>query len=362
MVAYFGYLVLAGIQIPLFYKKDHLKRRYFNNQGYLRLCCIELICLASIRGYTVGADLSQYYLKAIDYYGRLPVSELLTAELVWPFDFEIGYFALTKLSVLLGLGKTGFLFVVAILIYIPLFRTIKKYSPMPYISILCYFAFGFFSYSLGILRQMIASSILFCGWSYIEDRRFFKYLLTVAIAMTFHTTAIVGILLYFLYGVNWRKVIGWIIPLEIVLLLFGRVFALAIVKIFPVYAGYVGSRYDTQGGTYLMLILLNVVLMACVLLRGKEKKSCESVTICALILAICVQCVGYSMNVLGRATRHFSVYLIFAIPYVLCNLKKKIGYRWTFVVTSLVVICLFVLSYLEFNGNKYIVPYYTIFD
>ena len=361
MAAYFGYLLLAGIQIPLFYQKNRLGRRSFNNRAYLALCCIELICLAGIRGYTVGADLQRYYLKAIDYYERFPAAKLLTAKLVWPFDFEIGYFAFTKLSILLGLGKTGFLFVVAAIIYIPLFRVIQKYSPMPYVSILCYFAFGLFSYSLGILRQMIASSILFCGWSYIEERRLFKYCLTVALAMTFHTTAFAGILLYFLYGINWKKFVGWIVPLEVILLLFGRMFALIVVRLFPMYAGYVGSKYDTQDGTYLMLILFNMVLFALILFRNEKREKVENLTIWALVLAIGVQCIGYSMNVLGRASRYFSVYLIFAIPYVLSNLKKKIGYQWAFVVSMLVIVILFGFTYMEFDGNKYVVPYYTIF-
>lgn len=361
MAAYFGYLLLVGMQIPLFYQKNRLGRKSFNNQGYLILCCIELICLAGIRGYTVGADISQLYLRAIDYYGRLPAARLLTAELVWPFDFEIGFFAFTKLSILLGLGKTGFLFVTAAIIYIPLFRVIRKYSPMPYVSILCYFAFGFFSYSLGILRQMIAASILFCGWSYIEERRLFKYLLTVALATTFHTTAIAGILLYLVYGFNWKKIIGWVVPLELIFLMFGRVFAMIAVQIFSKYSGYAGGRYDTQGGTYLMLIMINIVLFASVLFRNEKREKIESLTIWALILAIGVQCIGYSMNVLGRATRYFSVYLIFAIPYVLSNLKKKIGYQWAFVVSLLVIVVLFGFTYMEFDGNKHVIPYYTIF-
>lgn len=361
MAAYLGYLLLAGIQIPLFYKKDRLKRQYFNGNKYVILCCLELVLLTGVRGYTVGADTAKY-LSAISYYGRLPISKLLTAELVYPYNFEIGYFALTKLSVFLGLGKTGFLFVVAAIVYIPVFIAIKKYSPMPYISILCYFAFGFFSYSLGIFRQMIASAILFCGWKYIEGRHLIKYLLIVVLAMTFHTTAVVAITLYFLYGVKWNRIIGWIIPVEIALLLLGRVFALILVQIFPKYAGYVGGRYDVQGGSYLMLLMLNVVLLASIFIRDERRKEIEGMTICALILAICLQCIGYAMGAIGRAVAYFSIYLIFAIPCVLCNLRKKIGYRWALAVSIAVVICLFGFAYMEFNGNKYVVPYYTIFS
>ena len=197
MSVYVGYLLLAGLQIPFFRKKDKLGNRCFNKKGYLILCCIELIVLAGIRGYTVGAD-TVVYLDAIDYYGKLPTSKLFSAELVYPFDFEAGYFLLTKICVFLNMGKTAFLFVIAILIYVPVFVAINRYSKMPYISILCYFAFSMFSYSLGIFRQMIAISILLCGLKYILERKFFKYLLIVILAMLFHTTAILGLALYVL--------------------------------------------------------------------------------------------------------------------------------------------------------------------
>lgn len=361
MAAYFGYLLLAGMQFPFFYRKDISGRKYFDEARYLTICCLELILLAGFRGYTVGADTASN-LSALSYYQNMPALKSLTAELVWPYNYENGYFLLVKLCAFLRVGKTAFLFIVAVLIYIPIFYTVKNHSRMPYLSILCYFAFGFFSYSLGILRQMIASSILLCGWKYIEERRLVKYLLIVATAMLFHTTAIAAILLYFMYGIGWKKMIGFVPPVEIVLLVLGRLIAMLIVKIFPQYASYIGSQYDTQGGTYLMLLVFNAVLLACVLIRSTQHTEVESLTICALILAICIQCIGYSMGVLGRASRHFSVYLIFAIPNVLSNLRQKIGHRWTFVATLCVVAVLFLFTYREFSGNKYVTPYYTIFD
>lgn len=361
MAAYFGYLFLAGIQFPFFYRRDLSRRLRFDEERYLIVCCLELILLAGFRGYTVGADTASN-LSALSYYGNLPALKCLTADLVWPYNYEYGYFVLVKLCAFLRVGKTGFLFIVALLIYIPLFRAIKRHSRMPYLSILCYFAFGFFSYSLGILRQMIASSVLLCGWKHIEERHLIKYLLVVAVAMLFHTTAVAGILLYFMYGIGWKRIVGWVIPAEIVLLVSGRLIAMAMVWLFPQYASYVGSQYDTQGGTYLMLVVFNAVLLSCILIRNTQYAKIESLTICALILAICIQCIGYSMGVLGRASRHFSVYLIFAIPNVLSNLRQKIGHRWTFVVIICVVTVLFLFTYREFNGNKYVIPYYTIWD
>lgn len=360
MSAYICYLLLAGIQIPLFYRRDKLQRRCFDAKNYLTICCIELVLLAGFRGYTVGSDTSTY-LMAIDYYDKLSVSELIFAKLVYPFDFEIGYFLLTKLSVLLGLGKTGFLFIIALIVYIPIFNFVKKHSPMPYVSILCYFAFGFFSNSLGLFRQMIAISILLLGWKYIEGRNFVKYLLIVVLAMTFHTTAFVAIFLYFIYDIKWERVLVWLIPIEAILLLFGNRIIALVLRVFSQYAGYVGGKYDLQGGSYLMLILLNAVLIASIVFRDKNNDNCENMTICALFLAIFLQCLGYSMEIFGRTVSYFSIYIIIAIPNLIYNIGNQFGDRLRVILSTITIICLFALIYISFNGNHHVVPYYTIF-
>ena len=356
MTAYIGYLLLAGIQVLLFYKKDNFGDRYFDSKKYLTLCCLELIILAGIRGHSIGAD-TKVYLRAIDYYSSLGFSELLTAKLVYPFDFEIGYFALTKLCAFLKLGRTGFLFVVAIITYVPVFVTIKKYSKMPYISILCYFAFGMFSYSLGVFRQMIAISILLCGWSFVKDRKLIKYLLTVFLASLFHTTALIAIALYVLYGIGWKKIILAVIGIEAVLVMFGRPIIMLAINMFPKYAGYIDGKYDQQGGTYLMLILLNLILFACVI-GGELNKDHDDMSICALILACCLQAIGYSMAIFGRIVPYFSIYIILAVPNFIGGMNKQLRALATF----FAIVALFLLSYRGFSGNEYVTPYYTIFN
>lgn len=356
MAIYVAYLILAGIQLPLFYRKDELGTRQLRRKAYLAVCCAELIFLAGLRGYTVGAD-TEVYLQSIDYYSKKPLLVLVENKFSSPFHYELGYLVLTQLSAALGLGRTGFLFLVAFIIYIPVFRVIMKHSEMPYISILCYFAFGMFSYSLGIFRQMIAISILLCGWRYVVERHLVKYILVVALAASFHTTALIALALYFLYGIQWKRIIWFVPVIELCLLFFGRPIILVATKLLPQYAGYLGSQYDLSGGSYKMLLLLNAVLIACIIFRDKDS-SRDDMVICALILAACVQAVGYSMALFGRMVPYFSTYILFAVPNVLKRIDKR--FRPFLVVGA--VAALFFLVFMEFNGNKYVTPYYTFFD
>ena len=356
MANYICYLMLTGIQLPFFYKKDELGNWYLKNRAYLALCCVELIFLAGLRGYTVGAD-TMSYLQSIDYYSKKPLFILLEKKFASPFHYETGYLILTQMSAALGLGRTGFLFVVACLTYIPVFYAMSKYSQMPCISILCYFAFGMFSYSIGIYRQMIAISILLCGWRYVVERKFIRYMLVVALAMSFHTTAILAVTLYFLYGIKWERVI-WLLPaVEIGLLFFGRKIVVLATKLLPQYAGYLGSAYDLSGGSYKMLLLLNVLLIASIVFRQKDSSS-DNMVITALILAVCVQTVGYAMAIFGRMVPYFSTYIIFAIPSIIQGIDKKL--RPFCILAAVGCICL--LLFMEFNGNDYVTPYYTIFN
>lgn len=356
MAAYLGYLILAGVQALFFYRRDNMGKKQFDARAYLFLSCIEIILLSGLRGYTVGAD-TVVYLDALRHYKTLPLWEIPLAPLVYPFDFEVGYFALTKLCAFLGMNESVFLLVIAIATYIPVYKTIKIRSTIPYLSILCYFAFGMFSYSLGVFRQMIAISILLCGWRYIRERKPVKYLIVVGIAMTFHLTAVIALFLYVLYHIKWKNVIVFVLPAELVLLVSGRPLVILATKIFPQYTHYLGGKYDLQGGSYLMLLLLNVVLLVCIILEKKGKFS-DDVTMCALILSVLFQAVGYSMALFGRIVPYFSIYLIFAIP----NIVYGMGKHWRKPVGILIIMVLFSLTYWLMNGNQYVTPYYLFFQ
>lgn len=356
MANYICYLILIGIQLPFFYKKDELGNWYLKNKAYLALCCVELIFLAGLRGYTVGADTATY-LKAFNHFRGVPFWKIITEKYMSPRAFEWGYFYFTEMCRAMGMNETVYLCVIACLIYIPVFHAVSKYSDMPYLSLLCYFAFGLFSYSLGIFRQMIAISILLCGWKFVEERKLIQFLCLVALAMSFHTTALVALMLYILYGIKWKRII-WMLPgMEVGLLVFGRKIILLATKILPQYVEYLGGQYDVSGGSYKMLLLLNAILIASIMFRNRENTR-DDMVICALVLAICVQAVGYSMGIFGRMVPYFSVYLLFAIPNAIHRVKKEFK-PWCVLAAA---VCLFVLVFMEFNGNDYVTPYYTIFD
>lgn len=377
-MVYILYLLLIGIQGWYADRKGWLSDEK-GKAGLLMVSAAELILLATVRGRTVGAD-TEVYLNIFRQFAALPKSQVLTAPALPGYDFEWGYSLLMRLCALIDLPETFFLGIIAIIIYIPVFCSIYRYSKLPYISILAYFATEQFAYSLGIFRQMIALSIILCGLRFVEEKKLWKYALVVVGAMMFHTTAVVAILLYFVYQFPIGKYAKWILPAELFLSIMGRPIFWILVKIFPKYSGYVNSRFDLQGGSYLGLILLNILLF--VLLYLQEKKLSDNrLPVAALTVAVLMQPVAYSMALLGRTVTYFSYFQIFAfseIAYVLLNKQevfsvakadflrakdccfdfaKKYHLTVEKVIWILFLGGLFGLAVLGLVGNPYVTPY-----
>ena len=313
MAIYFLYMILTGLEFWYANKKGWLKTAK-GKAWYVAICCAQMALMAALRSHTVGADTARY-VEALEYYSKLPKNRVLFADLVWPFDFEKGYLLLTQFCALINMPASVFLLLIALVIYIPLFFAINRYSKIPYISILAFMAMGFFSYSLGIFRQMMAMSIVLCGVKFIEQKEWAKYLALVVIAFTIHTTAIIMVPVYFLAQIPVRKYWKWVVPVELGCLAFGRTMIELAAKLFPQYAHYFGGKYDVQGGTYLMLILLNALLFAMLYLDWKGLSK-NPVVISALSLAVIVQTLGYSMAIFGRIVTYLSIFSIFAFSEI----------------------------------------------
>lgn len=359
MCSYFFFLALVTVQWGLICKtKGNLlgiSNSSKKNKIFIVLTCIELITFASLRADSIGAD-TRVYLAALDYYKSLPHNTILTADLVYPFDFEIGYFMFTKICAWLNFNHTAFLAIIAAIIYIPIFRFIEYNSEHSFISLMVYFAFGFFGYSLGIFRQMIAISILLCGAGYIKEKKLRKYLIVVFFAVLFHTTAIIALPLYFVYKINIRSAIKYIFVLEIVAFIFGRQIIEIILKIFPSYAGYIGSRFDVQDGSYMMLALLNILMIlgSFVLCCHKNNSSEMQLSVKAVMIACILQAMGYSMEIFGRIVPYYSIYSIILIP-MLINVFFSKQSKW--LVSIIITILLLIIFYLITYNGVALCPY-----
>lgn len=315
---------------------------------YLVCLCVALIIFVSMRDVTVGADTGNY-LGSLRYYAGIPWSDVLTAKLVYPYDYEPGYFLLTKICAHFYMSDHVFFFLIAVLIYPPLMEFFGRYSDSPFVSFLIYCALSLFAYSLGIFRQMIALSICLFATRWIDSNRPVPFAIAIGVAMTFHSSAICFALLWFYKRFDVIKFLKIAIPASVGCLIFGRAIALIAVKVLPQYAGYIGSKYDVEGGSYTMLLLLLfiafVVLFA---LRDKsEFEKCPDIirlSIFALGVALCLQGASYSLGIMGRILSYYTIFLTILIPYLMMHCFGRHGRVLSFYFVVPVSIALFANS------------------
>lgn len=158
-----------------------------NAKLYFIIISILLICVAGLR-YDVGADFFGYY----DYakYAKSFLDRLTSLD-------EPGYSFICKITELIY-PQGGVAVFLASLITIGLsLSTIFKYTDKLFLSLMLFLFLGFWHGSFNGVRQFLAASILFCGYPFLKNGKFLKYLIFVLLAFLFHRSAIVMILPYF---------------------------------------------------------------------------------------------------------------------------------------------------------------------
>lgn len=76
-------------------------------------------------------------------------------------------------------------------------RTLWKWSPAFAFSVVLYILIGDWTGSFNGVRQYLAGAVLFAGHRYVIKRQVWKWLAVVFVAMLFHISAIVALLMYF---------------------------------------------------------------------------------------------------------------------------------------------------------------------
>jgi hypothetical protein len=110
--------------------------------------------------------------------------------------FEIGYGTFVFIIKKLFDSYSVFLFIHALIFYLGIFKTAKKYSPYFFISLMFFYATNLGM--VGSNRQLLA--IVICLWSlgFVFERKTFRFFVTIGVASLFHTTAFFFGVYYFL--------------------------------------------------------------------------------------------------------------------------------------------------------------------
>ncbi|MGF2948865.1 EpsG family protein [Microbacterium alcoholitolerans] len=110
---------------------------------------------------------------------------------------EPGLRLLAWLSNVVGTGSAGMFGLAAIITITLMVRTLWRWSPAFAFSVAILIVSGVWHGSFNGVRQYLACAILFAGHRYIIDRKPFRWFVVVLVAMLFHVSALVALLMYF---------------------------------------------------------------------------------------------------------------------------------------------------------------------
>ena len=153
--------------------------------------------LAGLRSYSVGIDTVQY----VDQFNAISLGRL---EYAYGLEYTFRY--ICKFLLYINNSPT-FLFLVfsfltnsLIIIRLWDFRKISNFTMM----VMCYYCIFYF-YTFNIMRQMCGVAIIFFATRYLEKGNYLKYIVGVAIAYCFHTSSVIGLILFLTEFIEWSK-------------------------------------------------------------------------------------------------------------------------------------------------------------
>ena len=198
------------------------------------------VLVATVR-YGIGYDYFNYE-RLYEQLGPMSAAQLVQDPVGKQF---IGYSLLTHLLYRAGLDYRSLLLVINLLMTGVVLWFVKRYSPLPWMSLFFYLTLQFFAHSMNLFRQSIAATICLLAYPFLKKRKLLPFALVVLLAAAFHTSALFFLPFYWI--LNWKcdgRLLGGLAMAAVPVYLFSNQAAQLLTQyLFPNYAGYIGSRY-----------------------------------------------------------------------------------------------------------------------
>ena len=347
------------------------------------------IMLAGMRAIGIGTDTKVYvnllYDAAINssniieyfnyevfsVYQYLPVS-----------DWEPGYCLLVYITTKLFSSYQAVLFVTQALINICVYKGLRYFKDsIPVWFGMLTFYFLFYNTSYNAMRQWIAMAILFWGFIFIVEKKKVKFIITLMVAMMFHTSAIIGGIVFLLYEysiMNSKSQVrilfrGKELEQDVYKVLIVALVGIIVLLAIPVVANILsmfGPAFVRYVYVYLrgsiefmpMQIIRRIPLFFVVICYWKKlrmKTETATFLVIMMVMDIVISQLGSITNQSGRIGGYFSAYYVLLYPYLLSVQKKN-----KFLVGMLLEGILFVTWYYDivYSGRAETVPYRFYFQ
>lgn len=305
--------------------------------------------LAGIRDYSIGTDVEVYavpiFKNASEYNSLNDYISYVIASgnkdyLYFVMNFIVSRFTTESFWILFFISLNINLF-----IFLGWYKC-KKKIPIWFGMFLFYFTY--YNMSLNAMRQCIAMSIIFYAFSFITEKKVYKYYFWIIIATGFHTSGIISIAFYpFYYLVNSRLISKYRVLSNCTILL-GIIILILLIKpitVFLVSRGIFRSNYlnylssDVFGGYFnVKILVLNIIELMIIFLPYKFLKNINSKFNFLLLFSI-IGFIFSQLTFISTYTNRIAYYFLFIrmylygyIPYLFKNKQNKLIFLFGIIV------------------------------
>jgi len=306
---------------------------------------IQVYLLLALRNKLIGVDIQGYlgHFRRILYFNKQEFLE---------HGHEIGYKLLCKFIGLMTHDEQLFIAIMAALCIIPVGKMIYKHSKMPFLSLALFISFDYYSFIFSGIRQGIAYGLTMYSFTYIKEKKPFKFCLSVILAATFHKSALIFLPAYFLANLKPNK---YILPIIILFDTFIFIFRVRVIQFF---IKYFYDKYDVTLGTsynWFMFCTLIVIFGMMFYKKVEEQDKSANNLYMMLITGVSIMVLASVGNNVMRVANYYFMFVILFIPEIIQVLKdKRLAVLGCYAITALSYLLYFYL--LRIDGF-HIVPY-----
>ena len=226
----------------------------------------------------------------------------------------------------------------------------------------------YFNRSLNMCRQSIAIAIIMYNFKNIKDNKIFNYIFWIMIAMLFHKTAVIAILIYPLYKYYSNKKYGIVRKISIIILLIlGLYFFNSLIVLLNNF-GILDNKYmlylNAESSTvswFEIFFKILIIVISVLTYKTYTKKAVENeFLIFNFIIGTLLSLIGMKISFGQRISYYFTYFIIFYLN----NFGKIFkGNKQKIIVNAFIIFCDMLYSYICFGILKWdqTVPFKSIF-
>ena len=341
--------------------------------------------LAGLRASNIGTDVRVYaepiYMAAKNSgsFGEYLNSRFYQSwKYVYVKEFEIGFTSIVYIVTKIFGQFSAVLMTIELLILCPLYMALHRFKTEHSVSFgILTFLLMNYNVTLNMMRQWIAIAIIVYGFTYLIENKRKEYLLCIAVALLFHTSAIMGLLIFVIYNytVNEDKLtkpkfkigshlITHDVESLIVVFLLGCLVMLSlsvIIKILSVvglskYLIYIRGQITVLPNQLILRLPLFIAFTYCYRDWRKRDKNVPFFYSMLILDLLTSQLASITENS-GRISTYFSAYCIFSLSSLAKTYNKGSFKRLAINTILVVYLLLYWYYYFVIKGIHATVPF-----